>query len=185
MLISSNTYEDVQFQADAPIGPQQPLPSGDQLIELSWDRSTGYMRIIIDGKTWWFKEFLGKAVVTGTDNERGRIYLWAKARLDGETLVLYRPSTSAKHPVVEGEERGRTHNRMCYRRSSRDWRLRDERMNRDDPEALNFVSTYMGDLSAEWDASDRVAHVFHNGWVVIDEDDVAHLYDPDLEYDEG
>ena len=73
MLISSNTYEDVQFQADAPIGPQQPLPSGDQLIELSWDRSTGYMRIIIDGKTWWFKEFLGKAVVTGTDNERGRI----------------------------------------------------------------------------------------------------------------
>jgi hypothetical protein len=50
------------------------------------------------------------------------------------------------------------------------------------PDALKFVSTYVGDMSAEWNRNDLVAHIFHNGWVIIDANNVAHLYDPDLIY---
>ena len=60
-LLSTDTYEDVQYQNDAPIGEQPVVPGGIHDIELSWDRHEGYMRIIIDGATWHFKEYLGKA----------------------------------------------------------------------------------------------------------------------------
>ena len=174
-------YADTQYQSEAPIDPQVPIPHGVHNIELSWDRDAGYMRIIIEGQKWWFKELLGKAVVTGTDNQKGRINLRAMARLGGETLTLYRPPKALPHPVVEGEQRDSTHNRLCYRRSSRDWRLRDER-NPQAADALVFAQGYAGDLSAEWDNRDRVAHIYHNGWSVIDEHGIAHLYDPGLYY---
>jgi hypothetical protein len=182
-MVTSNVilYEDSQYQSDAPIGPQPQIPAGIHNIELSWDRKTGYMRVIISGNTWWFKEFLGKAVVVGTDNARGRINLRAMARLDGETLTLYRPPKASPHPVVEGVRREATHNRLCYRRASRDWRLRDERRP-ESPDALIFTATYVGDLSAEWDKRDSVAHIYHNGWTIIDDNHVAHLYDPTLNY---
>ena len=96
-LLSTDTYEDAQYQSDAPIGPQEPIPTGVHSIELSWDRTKGYMRVIIGGKKWWFKEYLGKAVVLSTDNERGRLNLRAVARLDGETLVMYRPPDATPH----------------------------------------------------------------------------------------
>ena len=72
-MVTSNVilYEDSQYQSDAPIGPQPAIPAGVHNIELSWDRKTGYMRVIIESRTWHFKEFLGKAVVVGTDNQRG------------------------------------------------------------------------------------------------------------------
>jgi len=181
-LLSTDTYEDAQYQNDAPIGPQEPIPAGVHSIELSWDRQKGYMRVIIGGKTWWFKEYLGKAVVVGTDNGRGRITLRAMARLDGEVLTMYRPPDAEPHPLVQGLERKRTHNRLCYRRSSKDWRLRDERLPWNDPDALKFVTTYVGDLSAEWNGSDQIAHIYHNGSAVIDDQHICHLYDPDLVY---
>ena len=181
-LLSTDTYEDAQYQNDAPIGPQEPIPTGVHSIELSWDRSRGYMRVIIGGKTWWFKEYLGKAVIVGTDNGRGRITLRAMARLDGEVLTMYRPPDAKPHGMVEGLERKRTHNRLCYRRSSQDWRLRDERLPWNDPDALKFVTTYVGDLSAEWNGLDKIAHIYHNGTAVIDDQHICHLYDPDLSY---
>jgi hypothetical protein len=182
-LLSTDTYEDAQYQSDAPIGEQPPIPTGVHSIELSWDRSRGYMRIMIGSQKWWFKEYLGKAVVVGTDNGRGRITLRAMARLDGETLTMYRPPEAPVHKMVEGLERKRTHNRLCYRRSSQDWRLRDERLAWNDPDALKFVTTYVGDLSAEWNGLDKIAHIYHNGIAVIDDQHICHLYDPDLSYD--
>ena len=182
VTINPNVYDETQFQNDAPIGPQPAIPEGVHDIELSWDRKAGYMRVIIGGKTWHFKEFLGKAVVVGTDNERGRIHLQAMARLDGETLTMYRPPDAKPHGMVEGLERKRTHNRLCYRRSSQDWRLRDERLPWNDPDALKFVKTYVGDLSAEWNGADPIAHIYHNGTAVIDDRHICHLYDPDLSY---
>ena len=181
-MVTSNVilYEDSQYQSDAPIGEQRQIPAGTHDIELSWDRKAGYMRVVIQGKTWWFKEFLGKAVVVGTDNERGRINLRGMARLDGETLTLYRPPNAVPHPLVEGANREATHNRLCYRRSSRDWRLRDERRP-DSPDALVFIKSYVGDLSAEWDRRDTIAHIYHNGNTIISQG-IAHLYDPDLIY---
>ena len=177
MQVSQQTYEDAQYQAAEPIGNQPQIPAGvHENIELSWDRKRGYMRIIIDGKTWHFKEYLGKAQVTGTDSKRGRIYLRAMARIDGETLTTYR-DPGASHPVVEGARRESTHNRLCYRRQSQEWRLRDERMEWNHPDALRFTKDYVGDLSGEWHMADNVAHIYHRGYSIIDENDVAHLYE--------
>ena len=233
-LLSTDTYEETQYQSPQPIWPQESLPLGVHNIEFSWDRfcrhDGGYMRIIFrdltddpgakvkhpyhgfiryngaplpyaaidalqipEGQyeviggwahpyTFWLKEYLGKAQVTGTDNEEGRITLRAMARLDGETLTMYRPPDAKPHPLVQGLERKRTHNRLCYRRSSQDWRLRDERLPWNDSDALKFVTTYVGDLSAEWNGSDQIAHIYHNGSAVIDDQHICHLYDPDLSY---
>ena len=183
VVVNPNVYEeDAQLQDPAPIGMQVQIPDGVHDIELSWDRHKGYMRVIIENQTWWFKEYLGKAILKGTDNERGRLYLQAGARIDNETLTMYRPPNASPHQRVTGLKREKTHNRLCYRRASRDWRLRDERMPWNHPEALKFVKSYVGDMNAEWDTEDRIAHIFHNGWVIIDENDVAHLYDSDLPY---
>ena len=178
MQASQQVYEDAQYQASEPIGPQEPIPAGvHENIELSWDRKRGYMRVIIAGKTWHFKEYLGKAQITGTDNKRGRIYLRAMARIDGETLTTYRDPSAQPHPEVEGERRESTHNRLCYRRQTQEWRLRDERMDWNHPDALRFTKNYVGDLNAEWHVSDSVAHIYHNGYAIIDEYHVAHLYE--------
>ena len=178
MQASQQVYEDAQYQAAEPIGEQPPIPAGvHENIELSWDRRKGYMRVIIDGKTWHFKEYLGKAQVTGTDSKRGRIYLRAMARIDGETLTTYRDPNALPHQEVEGEKRESTHNRLCYRRQSQEWRLRDERMDWNHPDALRFTQNYVGDLNAEWHMADSVAHIYHNGYSIIDENDVAHLYE--------
>jgi hypothetical protein len=181
-LLSTDVYEDVQYQKDAPIGTQKPIPAGVHEVELSWDRHRGYMRVIIDGQKWWFKEYLGKAQLMGTDNARGRIYLRAMATLEGETLVMYRAPDATPHKLVDGTRRDTTHNRLCYRRAGHEWRLRDERLPWNHPDALVFASSYVGDMNAEWNKLDRVAHVYHNGFTVLDEDNVAHLYDPDLSY---
>ena len=178
-------YVDTQFQRSEPIGVQPPIPAGVHDIELSWDRRQGYMRIIIGGKTWWFKEYLGKAQLIKTDNERGRLHLRAMALIDGETLIMYRDPDAATHPVAEGMKLETTHNRLCYWRERRLWRLRDERKTQANPgnvDALKYVRSYVGDLSAEWNREDPVAHIYHNGYTVVDADNVAHLYDPELQY---
>jgi len=173
-------YEDAQIQSARPIGEQDPIPPGVHDIELSWDRKRGYMRVIIEGESWWFKEYLGKAQVRGCDNKRGRLWIRAMARIDGETLTMYRDPKAPPHAEVEGTRRERTHNRLCYRRATEEWRLRDERMDWNHPDALVFTKSYIGDLNAEWHKNDSIAHIYHNGYAIIDRDNVAHLYDPDL-----
>ena len=105
MLLSTDVYEDAQYQSDAPIGVQPQIPLGVHDIELSWDRKKGYMRVIIGGEKWWFKEYLGKCQLLGTDNAKGRLNLRAMARLDGETLTMYRAPDAIPHWLVEGTER--------------------------------------------------------------------------------
>ena len=179
-MLLETTYEDAQYQNLAPIGPQDPIPGGMHDIELSWDRKAGYMRVVIEGKTWHFKEYLGKAQILGTDNASGRLHMRASAMLDGETLIMYRDITAEPHPQAAGVLRERTHNRLCYRRASQDWLLRDERMGWNNPEALKLVKSYVGDMNAEWNRNDSIAHIYHNGYVIIDRENVAHLYDPEL-----
>ena len=170
-------YEDQQYQNPAPIGSQDPIPAGVHGIELSWDRKRGYMRIKIDGKSWWFKEYLGRCQVVSTDNSKGRLNLRAMAVLNDETLTMQRDPDAKPHERVVGVVREKTHNRLCYRRSSQDWRLRDEHKG-NASDALVYVKTYVGDMNCEWNTQDSVAHIYHNGWTVLDENDVAHLYDP-------
>ena len=184
-------YADSQSQNDAHIPAQPPIPAGVHSIEISWSRSAGWMRAIIssdhyrrvnlalDSKTWYFKELLGKAQIIGTDNDLGRIQMRAMARVEDETLMLYRAPDAVPHPKVEGVERLETYNRLCYRRSHRDWRVRDERRP-EAQDALAFVTGYVGDASVEWNHLDPVAHIYHKGSVIIAADGLAHLYDPSL-----
>jgi len=130
--------------------------------------------------TWWFKEYLGKAQILGTNNEKGRLYLRAMAQIDDETLTTWRDLLAPRHEEVEGVRREKTHNRLCYRRATEEWRLRDERKDWNDPNALVFTKSYVGDLNSEWHKNDSVAHNYHNGYAIIDKDDVAHLYDTEL-----
>ena len=130
--------------------------------------------------TWWFKEYLGKAQILGTNNEKGRLYLRAMAQIDDETLTTWRDLLAPRHEEIEGVRREKTHNRLCYRRATEEWRLRDERKDWNDPNALVFTKSYVGDLNSEWHKNDSVAHIYHNGYVIIDKDDVAHLYDTEL-----
>ena len=180
MQASQQVYEDAQYQATAPIGPQAPIPAGVHNIELSWDRRKGYMRVIIEGQKYWFKEFLGKAQVLNCDNKRGRLNLRAIAQINGETLTMWRDPDAPPHEEVDGIRREKTHNRLCYRRATEEWRLRDERLDWNHPEALVFTKSYVGDLNAEWHANDSIAHIYHNGYAIIDANDVAHLYDTEL-----
>ena len=180
--VSPQVYEDAQYQNDVPIGSQSAIPSGVHDIELSWDRAKGYMRIIINNQKWWFKELIGKAVVTHADSAKGRLHFHGMARIDGETLTLYRPPNALPHLVAEGLERPTSLYRTCYRRSDRKWRARDERMSWNDPDALKIVSDVVGDFAVEWRINDRVAHIFHRGWEIIDDKGICHLYDPDLNY---
>ena len=112
---------EAQFQNEADIGPQDPMPSDLVTLELSWDRNKGYMRIIIQDKgTWYFKELLGKAQLLYTDNQKGRLYLKAMPLLDGETLYLYRDPESEPHPMIDDntifETLAITNNRLCDNR---------------------------------------------------------------------
>jgi hypothetical protein len=180
MLAHPKTYEDAQVQSATPIESQAPIPPGVHDIELSWDRHRGYMRIVIGGWEWWFKEYLGKAQVLSCDNKRGRLNLRAIAQINGETLTMWRDPDAPPHEEVEGIRRGKTHNRLCYRRQSQEWRLRDERMDWNNPDALVLTKSYKGDLNVEWHRADSVAHIYHNGYSILTDDGVAHLYDPEL-----
>lgn len=179
-LVHADVYEEAQYQNPDPIGRQMAVPAGDFPIELSWDRGEGYMRIIIESQTWWFKELLGKSVATGANSERGRLNFYGGAGIDGETLTLYRPDDAEPHPIVKGLVRPPSLYRTCYRRRDRKWRARDEKMPWGNADALKIVSDVVGDFSVEWRLQDRVAHIFANGWQIIDKDDVCHLYDVSL-----
>ena len=176
------TYPESQVQSFEDIGPQEPISMELNTLELSWDRHKAFMRIIIKNKgTWHFKELMGKAQVLSTDNEKGRLYLKAIPILDWETLYLYRDPDSLPHEIVEeGETLAPTNNRLCYNRHDVCWRIRDERKPWMDDESRRLVKDYIGDISVEWNRADPVAHIFHKGYITIDNNDVAHLYDPEI-----
>ena len=184
-------YGDSQAQNPEPIPEQSPIPRGSHSMRMSWDREEGYMKVVIGDAVWYFKELLGKAVVTGTDADVGRIYIDGMASINGETLTLYRSPDAEPHKVVDGLELPNTFNRCCYFREQKVWRLRDEEKTAryhaegkdvHSPDVIRYVKSYVGDGWLSWTARDPYAHIYHQGWTVIDEDNVAHLYDPDEVY---
>ena len=165
---------DEQYQNPAPIKLQGPMPSGVHDIEISWDRTEGYMRAIIEGQKWWFKELLGRAEIVSVTT-KGRMNIKSKAVLVGEQLTLFRAANFQPHPKVKGVEYPSSYQRCCFRRNpppgqDPDWRVRDERKTKlGDPDALVFVKGYAGDWNIEWPANDLVAHVYHVGpWILCD-----------------
>ena len=176
---------DNKVQTDEPIGYQTPIPSELAHLELSWDRRKALMRIIIKDKgTWYFKEVLGKAQMLSSDNKTGRLNLKAIPFLDGETLYLYRDPESIPHKAVADndvlEVLHPTNNRLCYNRNETCWRIRDERQPWADMESRRLVKNYVGDISIEWNHGDLIAHIFHKGEIVLDKNNVAHLYDLEI-----
>jgi len=190
-MVTRDVEAEAQYQNPAPIGPQSPIPGGVHDMIVSWDRNEGYMSVRLADDRWWFKEVLGKVVVTETNNAVGRIHLRGKAQLDDEQLVLWRPSDAERHPWVKGLVYPASHQRLCYRRfppagEDPDWRVRDEReTSKGNPNALVFVKGYVGDLVIEWPTQDPVAHIYHNGpWTKCDpgcfmhpNGGFAHLYE--------
>ena len=158
---------EAQFQNPAPIGEQSPIPSGVHDMIVSWDRNEGYMSVRLVGDRWWFKELLGQVIITETNNKVGRIHVLGKAQLNGEQLTLWRPSDAKPHPMVTGKRKIITYNRLCYYRAVQQWRLRDNRMEFQNPAALEIVHGYVGDWNIEWPVQDTIAHLFHNGFTVI------------------
>ena len=179
---------DNQIQSNEEIGYQEPMPCGIEELELSWDRKKGFMRIIIkDQGTWYFKELMGKAQLLSADSERGRLYIRAIPFLDGDTLYLARAPESVAHERLEeddiAESLQKTNNRLCYNRQETCWRIRDERKPWMDNSSRRLVADYVGDISIEWNRDDIVAHIFHKGEILLDNENVAHLYDAELNND--
>ena len=190
---SPNEVEsEAQVQNPEPVGPQQPFPTGVHDMVVSWDRNRGYMSVRVAGGRWWFKEMIGQALATGNDNSVGRIHLTAKGQLHREQLQLWRPSYATPHPMVYGTRREITLNRLCYyramaKRNQPCWRLRDNRLPWEHPKALVMLSGYVGDWNIEWQGTDIVAHLFHQGFIMIcnpgcflhQKGGYGHLYDQD------
>ena len=87
-------------------------------------------------------------------------------------------------PNAETEEKGElsgnllpnTHWRLCANLQGGEndkWRLRDERTNKDDVPFIMHVRGYKGRAELNW--YEGGPHVFHDGEVIIDEDNIAHL----------
>lgn len=169
-MVLLDTYPETQYQNPDPIKPQPPIPGGVHEMEVSWDRTEGYMRLIIGSGKWWFKDLGGKAVMLGTDNTRGRWNLLGKAQLKGESLVLWRPSDAPTHPMVLGTTYDSSYQRLCYRHAKSDWRVNDERQAKlGNPGSLKFVQGYVGDMVLEWELEDTIAHLYHKGpWIDCD-----------------
>lgn len=168
MVTSQRDVEsEAQYQNPAPIGPQSPIPGGVHNMLVSWDRTQGYMSVRAADGRWWFKEMLGSALLVGADNAHGRLHVLAKGQIKGEQLVLWRPSNASPHPMVRGTRRRITYNRLCYFRARKEWRLRDNNMQPDHPDALRVLPGYVGDWTIEWPLQDPVAHLFHQGFTVI------------------
>ena len=182
-----------QVQSARPIPEQPPVPAGVHDIILSWDLKQGWMKLRIGDALWFFKELLtrGSVTVLGTNTEVGRIHLRGMAASYGEVLTLYRDPKAELHPLVKGLEMDKTYNRMCYFREQKVWRLRDEEKTAEyakngwdlqSPDLLKLVKSYEGDGVLSWAYSDQFAHIYHEGRVIIDEDNIAHLYDPNEVY---
>ena len=103
-----------------------------------------------------------------------------------------RSPDAKRHPVVAGTVRRKTHNRLCYRRAQTDFRVNDDGTRENgfgdrapDTDAtppkerkLVYVKSYVGNLNQSWAAADQIAHIYHDGVIIVDEFNVAHLYDP-------
>ena len=180
-----------QVQSAMPIPAQPSVPTGVHDMILSWDLEHGWMKLRIDDGLWFFKELLGRAVVLGTNTDVGRIHLRGMATSNGDTLTLYRDAKAEPHPVVDGLELDKTYNRMCYFREQKVWRLRDEEKTAryhsegkdiHSPDVIKYVKSYEGDGVLSWAFSDQFAHCYHEGRVIIDAENIAHLYDPNEVY---
>ena len=208
LQVEEDRLPEAQTQNPAPIPAQEQIPGGvHEDIVLSFDRRRGWMRINLDGSEWWFKQLLGACQILSCDNAKGRLHLRGQARINGETLQLYRDPASGRHPLIEGERLEKTYNRLCYRRYEPDgsratignWRLRDERKTREiykktqgteqerwmaamsHPDTLKLVEGIVGDLRVEWPEEDIVAHIFSHGFAVLEPDTrIAHLYDLEI-----
>jgi len=166
------------FRVDkTPIGKQEdpPLAYCDWWMSFSLDKRLLRLRLVDpdkpfeDWKSWWFNEKLtGDAMLIRADHENGRIMLRGALQVNNGEGFIYLPPDADFPPYEVAQTLPYSHYRLCYRRSNKDWRLRDERRN-----ILTFVSDYQGIINLNW--WDELSHIHHDGWVEIDTEGVAHL----------
>ncbi len=176
-----------------PLPEQAPVPSGIQRWLWSFDRTNAWMSIRLiqpdqpfeDWPRWWFKKADGEATVVGGNPLSGRIEMRGECTLEGETMYLW--DTTEDHEDdwlyetsledLPGTVLHPSQYRICYRRANEDWRCRDENRPFYDIEALRHITDVRGRIRLNW--LDHGSHIFHQGSIYIDENEVAHLLNPD------
>lgn len=145
-------------------------------------RQTGQskFRWRLNGEEWLCDRIAGMCDVDSIKQKghvtvRGQLLL----RNEGSQTVAYiYPDPALKAETiddVDGLELPNSHWRLCANLAGADndkWRLRNERTNE-----LTHVRGYVGKASLNW--FDKGSHVFHDGPIVIDKDNVAHLFSSD------
>lgn len=88
--------------SNAPLPSQGPLPGGvhDWVLSFDLDKAVMKIRCVEEGKSlgdwsqWFFKEAIGKAYITRSDRDTGRINLRGECVMEGDTLYFYREEES-------------------------------------------------------------------------------------------
>ena len=126
------------------------------------------------GWEWLCDRLAGNAQMVEAIGATGRLIMRGRLVIQSSTAYIYRDEDQPYATPPEGE-REDSNWRLCYYRADRAWRLRDER-EPDINKALRIVKGYTGDLSITW--YDGSTHIFHEGEVVVDKDNIAHFIDP-------
>lgn len=178
MTLSSQMTAGVSFRSgqvmtSPPIGVQ----SYDFSYAARQARNTGksQFRWRLNGDEWLVDEIVGMCDVDSV-SQMGHVTIRGELLIEqderGKTVAYIYPDPNAD---VVGEPEGRelpeSHWRLCANLSGRDddkWRLRNERT-----QELTHVKGYVGRANMNW--LDGGSHVFHDGKVIIDSENVAHL----------
>lgn len=155
------------------------MPSASMDWELSWSRTLRWMRFRDpEGSgAWYCKQIAGHSRLVSVDSAQGRINLRCRCQLQGDQVSLYYPK-EGPYPMdpesIKGIRLPHSHWRLCYYRQGLMWRLFDERRRQ-----LTLVKGYTGNICLNW--LDTMPHVFHDGYVILDPEGIAHFIDPAVE----
>ncbi len=121
------------------------------------------------GWEWLCTRLAGNVQMVEALGETGRLIMRGRLVIADGTAYMYRDEDAPFSEPPKGL-REDSHWRLCYYRAERNWRLRDERTG-----VLRLVDGYKGDLNITW--FDGSTHIFHDGEVVVDENNIAHFID--------
>lgn len=158
-------------------------PAGVQEYDFSYAatlrRETGAskMRWRLGDDEWLCDRIAGACDMDSLEN-MGHITVRGELQIvneGGQDVAYLWPDPDAEDEEVEGKVLPDTHWRLCANLKGSDndkWRLRDERSDPMNPDIIH-VRGYKGRANVNW--LDGGSHVFHDGRIILDEDNVAHL----------
>jgi len=143
-------------------------------------RTTGQskFRWRLNGDEWLCDRIAGVCDMDSI-SQKGHITVRGELQIveeDGQEVAYLWPDPDAED---DGDPDGKllqnTHWRLCANLQGSDddkWRLRDERSDPSNPFIIH-VKGYKGKANVNW--MDSGPHVFHDGEIILDEENIAHL----------